>query len=159
MLKYTTAQVTFAEVPGEITLCINISNCPRHCKGCHSPYLQNNIGKILDFTELHDLITKNDGITCICFMGGDNDLGMLSNLIYDVHNNTNLKVAWYTGSEEIPNTFLKWLDYVKIGPYNEELGGLNNPATNQRFYKVSYEDNNQLEDITYVFWDNTHKTD
>ena len=26
-MKYTGAEITFAEVPDEITLCINISNC------------------------------------------------------------------------------------------------------------------------------------
>ena len=27
-MKYTGTEITFAEVPDEITLCINISNCP-----------------------------------------------------------------------------------------------------------------------------------
>ena len=28
MLKYVDTMVTFSEVPSEITLCINVSNCP-----------------------------------------------------------------------------------------------------------------------------------
>ena len=44
MIKYKETQVTFSEVPDEISLCINISNCPHRCKGCHSPYLQEDVG-------------------------------------------------------------------------------------------------------------------
>jgi len=39
MLKYTTAQVVFSEIPDEITLAINLSNCPIHCPNCHSKEL------------------------------------------------------------------------------------------------------------------------
>ena len=39
MLKYVDSQITFREIPDEITLCINISNCPFRCKGCHSKEL------------------------------------------------------------------------------------------------------------------------
>ncbi len=73
MLKYTDTQVCFQEVPDEITLCINLSNCPCHCKGCHSPYLAEDIGKVLVYSRIERLIKENRGITAICFMGGDND--------------------------------------------------------------------------------------
>lgn len=73
MLKYTDTQVTFAEIPDEITLCINLSNCPCHCKNCHSSYLAEDIGEVLTITRIEKLIKANKGITAICFMGGDND--------------------------------------------------------------------------------------
>lgn len=73
MLKYVNTQVTFAEVPDEITLCINISNCPCRCDGCHSSYLADDIGTELDVHEIDELIRNNYGITCIAFMGGDAD--------------------------------------------------------------------------------------
>ena len=44
MLKYVDTKVTFAEVPNEISLCINISNCPCKCHNCHSSYLAEDIG-------------------------------------------------------------------------------------------------------------------
>lgn len=44
---------------------------------------------------------------------------------------------------------LQMFDYIKLGPYIEELGPLNNPNTNQRLYKV---EGNQLIDITNKFW-------
>lgn len=73
MLKYTNTQVVFREIPDEITLAINISGCPNHCEGCHSSYLAHDIGTELSFNELLRLISINPGITCIAFMGGDQD--------------------------------------------------------------------------------------
>ena len=73
MLKYLNTQVTFAEVPDEITLCINITGCKNGCKNCHSPYLAEDIGEILDEDALEEMVLANKGITCIAFMGGDSD--------------------------------------------------------------------------------------
>lgn len=73
MLKYVDTRVCFAEVPDEITLCINLSNCPCHCKGCHSPYLAEDVGEILTNCRIQKLLKENKGVTAICFMGGDND--------------------------------------------------------------------------------------
>lgn len=142
-MKYTTTRVTMQEVPDEIALCINISNCPNRCKGCHSPELQDNIGKELTDDILLSLIAKNEGITCVAFMGGDGDIQDVKDMLYVVKWNTNLKTAWYSGRETVDSEFLELLDYVKLGPYIEERGGLDNMNTNQRFFKV--------EDITYKF--------
>lgn len=67
----------------------------------------------------------------------------------------NIKIGWYSGratlAEEIE---LKNFNYVKLGPYIEECGPLNNPNTNQRLYKVIVEDGEyKLTNITYKFWD------
>ena len=46
------------------------------------------------------------------------------------------------------------LDYIKVGPYKEELGGLDSPNTNQRFYKITTSDSSSLiniKDITLKF--------
>ena len=69
MIKYVDTLVTFSEVPDEITLCINISNCICHCKNCHSSYLAEDIGEELTFKALDTLIKNNNGITCVAFMG------------------------------------------------------------------------------------------
>ena len=37
-LHYTTEQITFQEVPNEISLSFLIAGCPLRCKGCHSAY-------------------------------------------------------------------------------------------------------------------------
>ena len=52
MLKYVNTMVTFSEVPDEISLCIEISNCKCHCKNCHSPYLPDDIGEELNIQNV-----------------------------------------------------------------------------------------------------------
>lgn len=56
--KICRCKVVFAEVPDEVTLAINISNCPCQCKGCHSSYLAQDIGTELTFNEVRKLIRK-----------------------------------------------------------------------------------------------------
>lgn len=160
MLKYLNTQVTFAEVPDEITLCINITGCKNRCKNCHSPYLAEDIGDILNKTSLNKLLENNKGVSCVSFMGGDNDTISIIALASWVKTNTNLKIAWYSGRQELDNTAanqLRWFDYIKLGPYIEELGPLNSKTTNQRFYKVHKKVTEgiteyELEDETYKFW-------
>lgn len=160
MLKYTDTAVTFSEVPDEITLCINISNCPCHCPGCHSSYLAENIGNPLDENTIEKFIKNNKGITCISFMGGDSNPFLIDCLAEYIKTwNPQIKVAWYSGRQELSkNINLVWFDFIKLGPYIEELGPLNSKTTNQRMYKVvqnHYEDGTsgyELEDITHKFW-------
>ena len=152
MLKYVDTLITFSEVPDEISLCINISNCPCECPGCHSSYLAKDIGIILNSSELNRLIYENKGITCVCLMGGDSDPSYVNILAEDIHNH-GLKTAWYSGrsyiSEEIQ---LHNFDYIKIGPYIENLGGLTNKTTNQIMYMVDKQSESPLLiDITYKF--------
>ena len=45
MLKYVDYDIAFQEIPDEVTLAINLSNCP-HRAGCHSPHCDD-IGKNL----------------------------------------------------------------------------------------------------------------
>lgn len=158
MLKYVDTKVTFSEVPDEISLCINISNCPCHCKNCHSSYLAQDIGTELTFNEVRKLIKKNSGISCIAFMGGDSEPKRIDTLASFVTNHYQLKVAWYSGRQELSKEIdLQNFDVIKLGPYIEELGPLTSKTTNQRMYKVvynHYEDGTagyELNDITYKF--------
>lgn len=72
MLKYVNTGVVFQEIPDEVTLAVNISNCPCRCPGCHSSYLWSDTGEPLT-PEVLDSFVRDYGndITCICFMGGD----------------------------------------------------------------------------------------
>ena len=159
MLKYVNTMVTFSEVPDEISLCIEISNCPCNCKNCHSSYLAEDIGEILTLDKIYKLIENSEGITCICFMGGDSspkEIDMFARCIKDLYD---IKVAWYSGRQELSKYInLKWFDFIKLGPYIEEFGPLNSKTTNQRFYQViksHYEDGTsgyELLDTTYKFW-------
>lgn len=152
MLKYLNTQVTFAEVPDEITLCINITGCKNGCKNCHSSYLAQDIGKPLNKSSLSELIEGNKGVSCVSFMGGDSDAIHLVALASWVKTHTHLKVTWYSGRQELAGIVarqLQWFDFIKLGPYKEEFGPLNSRTTNQRFYKVS---GKELVDITNKFW-------
>lgn len=153
MIKYVDTKVVMSEVPDEITLAINLSNCPCHCKGCHSPYLAEDIGKELTLERLHFLAIDNDGITTIAFMGGDNDPKRINRLAKYIKERLDLKVAWYSGRQELSKDIdLKNFDIIKLGGYNESLGPLNYPTTNQRFYKII---NGKMYDYTYLFWKNS----
>ena len=165
MIKYTTSQIVFEEIPDEITLALNISNCMNRCEGCHSPELRGNIGTELDFKALDELLAKNDGITCLLFLGEGNDAESLKKLICYIQSKfTTLKVGVYSGRKEIKEDFY-WdvLDYLKIGPYVPECGPLNKRTTNQRLYKRVDESIGRWEvvngkcrrgwiDITDRFW-------
>ena len=153
MLKYTDTQVTFREIPDEITLCINISGCPIRCPDCHSKELWNDIGTELSPEELLRLIRENNGITCVCFMGGDADIWEVRKLIHTVRNeyDDELAIAWYSGQDEMHPVMLAELDYYKYGSYKKELGGLDSPTTNQKLWLVR-RDIGKAQNITSKFW-------
>lgn len=152
MLKYVNFDIVFQEVPDEVTLAINISGCPNKCKGCHSPYLMEDIGEILNKEVLVGLLKRYAScITCVCFMGGDSEPETVEELSLFVESFTNnkIKTAWYSGKNQFPeNCSIENFDYVKLGPYVENLGGLDSPDTNQRFYKI---ENGDMFDCTEKF--------
>ena len=150
MLKYLNTQVTFSEVPDEITLCINITGCKIGCKNCHSSYLAEDIGEELNSFSLKELISNNKGITCVSFMGGDSSPSKIDALAQWVKINYPIKTAWYSGRQELSKEInLNNFNFIKLGPYIEDLGPLNSKTTNQRFYKV---EEGKLVDITNLFW-------
>lgn len=153
MLKYVDTLVSFQEIPDEISLCINISNCPNNCPGCHSAYLKDDIGTPLTYIELMRILKDIRGITCVCFMGGDKEPWEIQRLAQFVKEK-GLKVAWYSGKQELHEDIrLSNFDYVKLGPYIEELGPLTSHTTNQVMYKIDHlADRPFVVDITSRFW-------
>lgn len=152
MLKYADYDIVFSEIPDEVTLAINISNCPNHCPGCHSPWLMEDIGEDFDNAAIDALIGKyGDGITCICFMGGDSAPGELEALARHIHaHHTQLKVGWYSGKDGFATGIdLTQFNFIKIGGYKEECGGLKSKTTNQRLYRINPD--GSREDLTYKF--------
>lgn len=149
-LKYTHYDIVFQEVPNEVSLVFNISGCPHKCEGCHSKYLWNDVGNYIS-NDIDDIINKyKDMITCVCFMGGDQNTQELFALLFGVKHFHNLKTCVYSGCDDINkfNDAMSEIDYLKIGRYIEELGGLDSVNTNQKFYKIK---NGELKDITSVF--------
>ena len=152
MLRFVNYNIVFREVPGEVTLAINLSNCPNRCKGCHSPYLRENIGQELNNNILSQLLEKyGNAITCVCSMGGDASPQEVEQCSIFLHTQTEgrIKTAWYSGKNSFPQECsLQNFNYIKLGGYIEQLGGLDSKTTNQRFYRV---DNEKIVNITDVF--------
>ena len=114
MLKYANYDIVFQEVPDEVTLAINISNCPNQCVGCHSKYLWKDVGYILDKDSLDQLIDEyQTGITCVCFMGGDNDPYDVANLAMHVKNKYNtIKPLGTQAETSSPKLFMPRLSTI-----------------------------------------------
>lgn len=154
MLKYLYSKVVFSEIPSEVSLGISISGCQIHCQGCHSRDLWEDKGKQLTRVGLQSLIEENKGITCLLLLGGEHDIDMLTNLFYFVSvNYPKIKTAWYCGLDMIPKDkeeILDYLDFVKIGHFDLNLGGLDNNETNQKLYAIKHTiKGNEFTDITY----------
>ena len=66
-LKYASYAVVMQEVPNEISLAINISDCPYRCKGCHSQYLWEYTGAYLT-NNLEKLLNMYIGMFSIFFV-------------------------------------------------------------------------------------------
>ena len=153
-MKVASFDIVFQEIPGEVTLALNLSNCPCHCPGCHSQHLAEDIGEVLDEALMDGLLARYKGlITCVAFMGGDaapDEVIQWANYIHQLpitNHQSVLRTAWYSGRTSFPRD-PRALDYVKLGPYIESLGGLKSETTNQRFYKRVGE---EWSDITSVF--------
>lgn len=159
MVKYVDTLVGFREFPKELALCINISGCLNHCVGCHSSYLADDIGIELTKEELERLINANSGITCVGFMGGDQDSAYIDELARFVKLRFfGVKTGWYSGKQELSKeiNLYNW-NYIKLGPYIEEKGPLTSPTTNQRFYEYDVLYSNYTigpgwRDATSQFW-------
>ena len=153
MLKYVNTGIVFQEIPDEVTLAMNISNCPCHCPGCHSHYLWEDIGLPLDTNTIDDFVQKyGKEITCFAFMGGDGDpkgVNMLAQYIHEEY--PQYRVACYSGRIRVPSVVNKTdFDYIKVGPYIRHLGPLKQSTTNQRMYRQTPD--GTFEDITSRFW-------
>ena len=162
MIKYKpdTVSVVFNEIPDEVTLAIEITNCPGHCEGCHSPWLREDIGEELTPETLRRLIDENRGVTCVCFMGEGKDPRALKYLALSVRLRSDYpyRTALYSGRNEVEKEYDTYFDYIKVGPYIPKYGPLNKETTNQRLYKIEERFGTDFDvetirhDITYKFW-------
>lgn len=143
-LKYKGYAIIFQEVPNEITLAFNISGCPYRCSGCHSQFLWEYGGDDL-LENIIDITNKyKDYITCVCFMGGDQNLYELYLALWYCKR-MGYKTCIYSGCDDIEKFefVLPFLDWLKIGRYDETLKsdnhiefGVKLATTNQHLYKI-----------------------
>lgn len=147
--------IVFQEVPGEISLAFIATGCPLKCKGCHSVELKTSTGTPLTQEKYSELITNYKGyVSCILFIGGEwceKDLV----LFLSIAKESGLNTCLYTGLTSVCEDIAQHLDYLKVGPWVERLGGLDSVTTNQRLYKI--ESDNTLSNITYKFWSKNDK--
>jgi len=140
MLKYLYIKEIFKEIPSEISLGVSISGCQIRCPACHSRELWEDKGTPLTPQCLGNLIKEHQGITCLLLMGGEHDIDSLTELFY--HARSYVKTAWYCGLDNIPKDkvgIYQYLDFLKVGHYDPELGGLDSPTTNQHLYKIEHQ--------------------
>ena len=156
MLKYLYSQVYTKEIPNELSLGISILGCPIHCPECHSPHTWDinckDEGIELTTIELDRLIQANKWVSCILFYGGEWSEDIQGILIH-CRKSYDYKIALYSGHslEYIEKLdLLDKLDYIKVGHYDHQLGGLIYPSTNQRLYTI--QKGKIDKDITSLFW-------
>lgn len=139
MIKYLPelTDVVMEEIPSRVSLAVDITGCRGNCPGCHSPFLRKDIGEELTPDIIDGLVASNFGVDCFLFLGEGHDEEALLALARHIRERHGLEVALYTGREEVPDSFWKAFDYIKLGPYIEHLGPLSSPSTNQRLYKVT----------------------
>ena len=142
-LKYLGYSIALQEVPNEISLVINVSGCPHKCEGCHSQYLWEYEGNYIS-DDFNNILNFYDGmITCVCFMGGEQNVDELESHLKYVKE-YGLKTCLYSGCDSIEETatLLPYLDWIKVGRYEESLRtddniqyGIKLATSNQKIYK------------------------
>lgn len=145
--------ITFQEVPNEVSLVLSISGCPHKCKGCHSIDLwKDGNGDLLTLTNFTQLLNKYERfVTCICFFGGEWEEENLISFL-ELATRRGLKTCLYTGAKDITQTLKQYLNYLKLGPWIEAQGGLNNHNTNQVFIDLD-----SGETLNHLFQTNTRR--
>ena len=134
MLRVWRHDVVFQEVPDEISLALTFSGCPLRCPGCHSAETWNpERGEALTQAFLDELLSRYaELISCVLFLGGDWQPSALEKAVRQVRA-AGLNTCLYSGYDSVPCAISRHLTYLKTGPWIAARGGLDNPATNQRF--------------------------
>lgn len=88
-----------------------------------------------------DLLDKYQAIaSCVLFMGGEWHQRDLIQYLR-IAKSKQFKTCLYTGEEWISKTIADELDYLKLGPWIEEKGGLDQITTNQQFIDLNTKTN------------------
>src|SRR5690554_2599365 len=136
-MRYSSEQVCFQEVPGEISLGYVITGCPVGCKGCHSADTWSaEKGLLLTRSYFEKRLTDyQDLISCELFLGGEWHAEALIEYL-SIARKRGLATCLYSGYNDVPSSVKAQLTYLKLGLSRPELGGLNSLTTNQRFYDL-----------------------
>lgn len=148
-MRIFTSLSTFQEVPKNRTLCIAVAGCPLKCKGCSwkgehlsKEYTVDDLRKRLDSYKRYPGV-----VTCVCFLGGEWCSDFVEYL--KVCKEKGYKTCLFTGLDKFENqNVLKYLDYLKVGHWDESKGGLSKKTTNQRFIDLKTN-----EEMNHYFWE------
>jgi len=144
--------IVFQEVPNEISLCFSITGCKVACKGCHSTELWNeNYGTHLSNISFIAWLTKYQNlISCVVFFGGEWQVKALIDKLL-IARNFGLKTCLYSGAKYIDISISQYLNFLKTGPWQSALGGLESINTNQVFRDIK-----TGEKLNHLFIKNHH---
>lgn len=139
MLRYYNKQVVFQEVPNEVSISYSIAGCPLNCKGCSWKNTIANMQskELTDSVYIGNLKQYQNLASCVLFFGGEwNKQELIHKL--QLAKTMGYKTCLYTGltMERVDKDILDCLNYIKVGPYIESLGGLACKTTNQRLINL-----------------------
>lgn len=104
---------------------IYLSGCNNDCKNCHNPtYKCFSYGEVINYDKLKTRINKfDDIIKNIWVLGGEPFDQNESELIdfFSFISNTNKRIWVFTKYYKIKPIFKPFINYLKVGEYNEEL--------------------------------------
>ena len=129
--------VVFQECPNEVALCFSMFGCPLRCEGCHSEELWNEHGgEILSEDLFKQYLMQYQGlISAVVFFGGEWQPHHLQALL-KIARQQQLKTCLYTGLNKVSRHLRPYLDFAKVGPWTQALGGLEQAGSNQKFYSL-----------------------
>lgn len=136
-LRIERYDIVMEEIPTELSLSFSCTGCPIRCPNCHWKELQDpNRGHKLTIDEYIQILDKyKDFVTCILFFGGEWNKDCLKDFLI-IARSYGFKTALYTGLSDINDDIKQYLNYLKIGPYIENLGPLNSIKTNQKLINL-----------------------
>jgi anaerobic ribonucleoside-triphosphate reductase activating protein len=149
--------VVFQELPNHISLAFTIHGCPFECPGCHSEHTwDGNTGSPLSDQAFVAYLDQYQGlISAVVFLGGEWHAAALARKLR-LAKQRGLITCLYSGGNHISKQLKPWLDFVKLGPWQEALGGLDSPTTNQRF--IELREGEFWQDQTHWFRKDTPST-
>lgn len=151
-MRIFSQDITFIEVPGEVSLTFGVSGCTNNCPGCSWATLDTE-GDELTEDAYRKILGYHEGLaTCVTFLGGEWTPEIESYLM--IASEYGFKTCLYTGLDDVAyvDHLVPLLNYLKVGKYREELGGLDSEKTNQTFTNLD-----TGEDITHLFIKSTSK--
>lgn len=139
-MKIFEKKITFLEVRDHINLTFFVYGCPYKCKGCSWEDLDKTHYDI-DLDQFRSILESyKEKCSCVVFLGGE----WYDDFIYFLKEvkDQGYFSCLYTGINTFEmfnskySNLLNYLDYLKVGKWDESLGGLTSKTTNQRFYQL-----------------------